>query len=137
MVYSVAKRNIAFEIASSGVIVEGFLIRGFFSSGGIYNNGETSKNVIVRNNTLTTMRGYAALAIGGADCIVENNTILENQGNMIGILSGGSNITIRNNTLRRISRQGIWFMNAHNSKIVNNTINEVLGQNERNGSFSA
>jgi parallel beta-helix repeat protein len=58
--------------------------------------------------------------------LVENNFVHDDQ-RAVGILAGGDGVTIKNNTVQRTSRQGIWFMGANNSQILNNTVSDIKG----------
>jgi len=137
---TVAVRRAGIDIRGhSHIVIEGFVIRNHFGDFVEHNlgvgirstgSGDPGTDIVVRNNEITrhrTMEGSGAIRMYNvADVIIENNTVTDNQRN-VGILMGGSNIVIRNNTVSRTSRQGIWFMEAHDSMIVGNRVIDIRG----------
>lgn len=129
--YSVRTMTTGIYINSSKyVVVEGFVVRKYtfgiraIDSGG----GGAPENVIIRNNEVKKLKSnnWYAVQVNGNNIIVENNKINDCQ-RAVGILGGGSNVVIKDNYVRRATRVGIWFMNALNSSISNNTVLECKG----------
>jgi parallel beta-helix repeat protein len=121
--YSVQARSTGIQINNrKDVVVEGFTIRNAvfgINTGG--NRGGTGS--VFRGNHIQHLRSndWYSLQVNGDNILIEDNDIVSNQ-RSIGILASGWNITVRNNYVERCSRQGIWFMGAHESSIINNTV---------------
>jgi parallel beta-helix repeat protein len=137
---SVAVRRVGIDIRGhSHIVVEGFVIRNHFGDFVEHNlgvgirstgSGDIATDIVIRNNEITkhrTMEGSGAIRLYNvADVIIENNTVTDNQ-RSVGILAGGSNIVVRGNSVSRTSRQGIWFMDTHDSMIVGNRVTDIRG----------
>jgi parallel beta-helix repeat protein len=114
------------DVALSHVTIEGFIIQHF--TYGIQMNSAAASNVVIRNNEIINLRAHNKYAIflNARDSFVEENRIV-NANRAVGILSSADNITVQNNHVERTSRQGIWFMGARNSKILDNTVIDIGG----------
>jgi hypothetical protein len=126
--YSVYARETAFlaDAAVSQVTIEGFHIRNF--TYGFQLSNTSASSITIRNNEVTNLRSHNKYAIflNARDSVVEGNRIV-NANRAVGILSSADNITVQRNHVERASRQGIWFMGARNSRIVNNTVIDIGG----------
>ena len=126
--YSVYAYETAFLAtgAISYVTIEGFTIQHF--TYGIQVSSTSASNVLIRNNEVLNLRAQNkyAIFVNAANSQVEGNRIV-NANRGVGILSSADNIVVRNNHVERTSRQGIWFMGAKNSQILNNTVFDIGG----------
>ncbi|MBI1936260.1 VCBS repeat-containing protein [Candidatus Woesearchaeota archaeon] len=129
--YSVRKQSAGIYANSvKNLVIEGFGVQKFTFGiravdGG---SGITPENVVIRNNEVRKLKSndWYGIQVNGMNISVENNKVTDAQ-RAIGILVGGNGIMVRNNFVQRTSRNGIWFMGAANSQILNNTITEILG----------
>jgi hypothetical protein len=138
--FSIARRSVGIDVnGMSHITIEGFEIRHFFSDVRDFDQGvgirvignkTPATNVTIRNNEIHDLRAMTksgAIQIRNArDILVDSNRLLNNQGN-IGVLASGTGIIVRKNYIERNSRLGIWFMNAQNSMIVDNTVVDICG----------
>lgn len=125
--YAVQVRDTAFTIPSrSHVTIEGFGIQHFAQ--GVYASSTTTTGVTVRNNEVTRLRSANkyAVFVNAGNSLIEGNRVIDCQ-RAVGILSSATGIVIRSNYVSRTSRQGIWFMGATRSQIVNNIITDIQG----------
>ncbi|MCX7001586.1 MAG: right-handed parallel beta-helix repeat-containing protein, partial [Candidatus Sumerlaeota bacterium] len=138
-----ADRNYFVSRLSAGVHVmrstdhikfSGFLIQKYSANpatGAGMGFASSGKNIIFENNTVRLLKsltglGNGAVSTGGDNATVKGNKIYDNQRN-IGVMGSGNNVSVVNNFVSKCSREGIWFMEAYNSKIVGNTVTEIFG----------
>ena len=120
-------RDTAITLPSrSYVTIEGFLIQHFAQA--IYADSTAATGIVVRNNEISKLRSANkyAIFVNAENSLVEGNRVIDCQ-RAVGILSSATGIVIRNNFVSRTSRQGIWFMGAARSQIVNNVITDIQG----------
>lgn len=129
--YSVRSQSAGiFSNSSKNVVLEGFIVQKYtfgiraIDGGG----GPIPENVTIKNNEVRNLKcnDWYAIQVKGNNMIVENNRVTYAQRG-VGILAGGDNVTIRNNYVKSASRQGIWFMEAKNSSISNNSVYDCKG----------
>jgi hypothetical protein len=125
--YSVAASGAG--ISASGkhhLVIEGFVVQKFVF--GIRAIDEGARDVVIRNNEVRSLKSNEKYAIhaDGTNMRVIGNRVLDCQ-RAVGILAGGQNVLVQGNFVQRAGRQGIWFMGASHSQILDNTVVDCQG----------
>ncbi|MBP7737057.1 MAG: right-handed parallel beta-helix repeat-containing protein [Spirochaetes bacterium] len=139
---SVSARSFGIDLAGvSNVVIEGFTVQKFSGNGLTDGVGigtvslayRDRSNITIRNNTIRHNRkgtdsGYGGIYLGNCtECLVENNTVVENVRHSGIFLGGGSCSVVRGNTVTRAGSTSIRFYGVTCSQIVGNTVNESNG----------
>lgn len=139
---TVSARTVGIDIgAESNIIIEGFTVQKYSGDGltdgvGIGNTSRAHmdrSNIIIRNNEIRhnrhgTSSGYGGIYLSNcSECLVKNNTIVENVRHSGIFLAGGSCSVVSNNTVTRAGSTSIRFYGVTLSQIVDNTVSESNG----------
>lgn len=136
-VFSIGKRDWAFRLFGSNVVIDGFEIRGCYGEPGgwyqgiaIYHKEASSENVVIRNNEIHEIRsmvGAGAIQLLNAKNFRIENNLIYNCQQSSGIRAEGENVIIKNNVISKLGRSGIYLSDSQRSQIINNTVSNILG----------